>query len=216
MTIHKNGTVSANHHNDELYTTIDISKMVINYYKKELLKYDTVLMPFNSKGSNLEKEIKLFHDNVISFDTDFFLEDFSMYSKNSVIFDNPPFSCFGKVLKHTSELGFNFYLFGNAMSMFHHLKKEYVTGINNIGRAKFDNADKEVNVSIYTNTNHEMKNTFKLTKIQRQIDLTVGERYSSGKIVSRLENGQHFNSKDFIDYSNKEFGGSMVYDGNVK
>lgn len=216
MTIHKNGTVSANHHNDELYTTVDIAKMVVSYYKNELLNYDTVLMPFNSKGSNLEKEIKLIHNNVVAFDTDFFYEDFSMYPKNSVIFDNPPFSCFGKVLKHTHELGFDFYLFGNAMSMFHHLKKDYVTGINNIGSVKFDNADKKVNVSIYTNTNHEMKNTFKLNKIQKPIELIVGERYSSGKIVSRFENGQQFNSNDFIDYSNKEFGGSMVYGGDTK
>lgn len=216
MTIHKNGTVSANHHNDELYTTVDIAKMVVSYYKNELLNYDTVLMPFNSKGSNLEKEIKLIHNNVVAFDTDFFYEDFSTYPKNSVIFDNPPFSCFGKVLKHTNDLGFDFYLFGNAMSMFHHLKKEYVTGINNIGSVKFDNADKKVNVSIYTNTNYEMKNTFKLNKIQKPIDLIVGERYSSGKIVSRFENGQQFNSNDFIDYSNEEFGGSMVYGGDTK
>jgi len=216
MTIHKNGKVSANHNNDELYTTTEVSKMVVDYYKKELLKYDTVLMPFNSKGSNLEKEIKAVHDNVISFDSDFFSEDFSIYSKNSVIFDNPPFSCFGKVLKHTDELGFDFYLFGNAMSMFHHLRKEYVRGVNNIGHdTMFMGSNVGINVSIYTNTNNQIKNTFKLNKNKKIIKLVEGERYPSGKILARVRNGQQFLSEDFIEYSSKEFGGSMIYNPKI-
>ena len=215
MTIHKNGVVSANHGNDELYTTKEVSEQVASYYYENLKKYDVVLMPFNSKCSKLEEAILNKGLNVVAFDTNFFKEDFSQFN-NAVIFDNPPFSCFGKVLKHTNELGFDFYLFGNAMSMFNHLKKEYVTGINNIGSVKFDNADKKVNVSIYTNTNCEMKNTFKLNKRLKPIDLIIGERYSSGKIVSRLQNGQSFNSNDFINYSNEGFGGSMVYNGDKK
>ena len=213
MTIHKNGKVSANHNNDELYTTTEVSKMVVDYYKKYLLKYDTVLMPFNSKGCNLEKEIKLIHNNVVSFDSDFFTEDFSKYSKNSVIFDNPPFSCFGKVLKRTNELGFDFYLFGNSMSMFNHLKKDYVRGINNLGHnTMFNGSNVGVNVSIYTNTNNQIKNTFKLNKNKKPINLISGERYSSGKILARVRNGQQFLSEDFIKYSNKDFGGSMIYE----
>lgn len=58
MTIHKNGVISANHGNDELYTTQETSKQVVSYYKDELLKYHTVLMPFNSIGSKLEAELK--------------------------------------------------------------------------------------------------------------------------------------------------------------
>lgn len=54
MTIHKNGVISANHGNDELYTTQETSEQVVSYYKDDLQKYDTVLMPFNSLGSKLE------------------------------------------------------------------------------------------------------------------------------------------------------------------
>lgn len=211
MTIHKGGVVSANHGNDELYTTEELSKFVANVYKNDLKKYDTILMPFNSKGSKLEKELKKIHENVIAFDTDFFTQDFSEY-KNAVIFDNPPFSIFGKVLARTNELGFDFYLFGNAMSMFHHLRKSYVTGINQIGSVKFDNAEKKVNVSIFTNTNYEIKNDFYKRIKPKKIELTPHELYSSGKIVTRLENGQTFDSRNFKNYSNKPFGGGMTYE----
>lgn len=212
MTIHKNGVISANHGNDELYTTQETSEQVVSYYKDDLQKYDTVLMPFNSIGSKLEVELKKVHNNVVAFDTDFFEQDFSQY-KNAVIFDNPPFSKFGKVLKRTSELGFDYYLFGNSMSLFNHLRREYVTGFNQIGSIKFDNADKAVNVGIYTNTNDDIMNTFNHTKSLKQIELTSGSRYGSGKVVSRLENGQLFKASQFGNFSNECFGGSMIFNG---
>lgn len=212
MTIHKNGVISANHRNDELYTTQETSEQVVSYYKDYLQKYDTVLMPFNSIGSKLEAELKNVHKNVVAFDTDFFEQDFSQYT-NAVIFDNPPFSKFGKVLKRTSELGFDYYLFGNSMSLFNHLRREYVTGFNQIGRIKFDNAEKTVNVGIYTNTNDDIMNTFNHTKSLKKIELTTGTRYTSGKIVPRLENGQLFKGSQFGNFSNEVFGGSMIFNG---
>lgn len=212
MTIHKNGVISANHGNDELYTTQETSEQVVSYYKDDLQKYDTVLMPFNSIGSKLEAELKKVHNNVVAFDTDFFEQDFSQY-KNAVIFDNPPFSKFGKVLKRTSELGFDYYLFGNSMSLFHHLRREYVTGFNMMGDNKFDNAYKVVNVGIYTNTNDEITNTFNHTKSLKQIELTPGERYTSGKVISRLRNAQVFKASQFSNYSSEGFGGSMIFNG---
>lgn len=212
MTIHKNGVISANHGNDELYTTQETSEQVVSYYKDDLQKYDTVLMPFNSIGSKLEAELKKVHKNVVAFDTDFFEQDFSQYT-NAVIFDNPPFSKFGKVLKRTAELGFDYFLFGNSMSLFHHLRREYVTGFNMMGDNKFDNADKVVNVGIYTNTNDEITNTFNHTKSLKQIELTPGERYTSGKVISRLRNAQVFKASHFGNYSSEGFGGSMIFKG---
>lgn len=212
MTIHKGGLVSANHGNDELYTTQETSEQVVSYYKDDLQKYDTVLMPFNSIGSKLEAELKNVHKNVVAFDTDFFEQDFSQY-KNAVIFDNPPFSKFGKVLKRTSELCFDYYLFGNSMSLFNHLRRDYVTGFNQIGRIKFDNADKSVNVGIYTNTNDNIMNTFNHTKSLKQIELIPGSRYTSGKVVPRLENAQVFKTSQFVNFSNEGFGGSMIFNG---
>lgn len=212
MTIHKNGVISANHGNDELYTTQETSEQVVSYYKDYLQKYDTVLMPFNSIGSKLEAELKNVHKNVVAFDTDFFEQDFSQYT-NAVIFDNPPFSKFGKVLKRTSELGFDYYLFGNSMSLFNHLRREYVTGFNQIVRIKFDNAEKTVNVGIYTNTNDDIMNTFNHTKSLKKIELTPGSRYASGKVVPRLENGQLFKASQFSNFSNEGFGGSMIFNG---
>lgn len=210
MTIHKNGVVSANHGNDELYTTKEVSEQVASYYYKKLKKYDVVLMPFNSKGSKLEEALLNKGLNVVAFNTDFFKEDFSNFN-NAVIFDNPPFSKFGKVLKHTNDLGFDYYLFGPSMSLFDHLRKEYVTGFNQIGRIKFDNADKKVNVGIYTNTDNLLHNTFNHTKKLRPVKLEDGVRYTSGKIISRLENNQIFYASQFIDYSTVGFGGSMIY-----
>lgn len=212
MTIHKNGVISANHGNDELYTTQETSEQVVKYYEDDLQKYDTVLMPFNSIASKLEAELKKVHKNVLAFDTDFFEQDFSQY-KNAVIFDNPPFSKFGKILKHVNDLGIDYYLFGNSMSFFHHLRHDYVTGINQIGKIKFDNAEKSVNVSIYTNTDNLIRNTFNLTKRRNVVQLEKGVRYSSGKIVARLENGQVFTKNNFYDYGNKQFGGSMIFNG---
>lgn len=210
MTIHKNGVVSANHGNDELYTTKEVSEQVASYYCEKLKKYDVILMPFNSKGSKLEEALLNKGLNVVAFDTDFFKEDFSQFN-NPVIFDNPPFSKFGKVLKHVNELGFDYYLFGPSMSLFHHLRKEYVTGFNQIGSIKFDNADKKVNVGIYNNTSYLIHNAFNHTKKINKVKLLDNVRYSSGKIISRLENDQTFYSTDFSNYSNKEFGGSMIY-----
>lgn len=210
MTIHKNGVISSNHHNDELYTTKETSESVANYYEDFLQKYDYVIMPFNSIGSELERALKSVHNNVISFDTDFFTQDFSNFD-NAIILDNPPFSKFGKILKRTSLLGFDYLLFGNSMSLFDHLRRDYVTGINQIGSIRFDNAEKSVNVSIYTNTNTEIKNTFKHTKSLKKDELISGKRYTSGKIISRLENGQSFDKKDFFGYSREGFGGSMIY-----
>lgn len=148
----------------------------------------------------------------MAFDTDFFEQDFSQYT-NAVIFDNPPFSKFGKVLKRTAELGFDYFLFGNSMSLFNHLRRDYVTGFNQIGRIKFDNADKTVNVGVYTNTNDDIMNTFNHTKSLKQVELTPGKRYASGKVIPRLENGQKFKASQFGNFSNEGFGGSMIFKG---
>ena len=214
MTIHKGKVVSSNHGNDELYTTEETSMFLANFYKNKIQKYDTVLMPFNSKGSNLEKAFIKVHSNVISFDSDFFKQDFSEYH-NALIFDNPPFSVFGKVLKHTNELGFDFYLFGSAMSMFHHLRKSYVNSYHYLGRLEFDNNKQKsivIPVSLYSNIGYEVNAIYKKNKKQVKIDLVKGAIYSSGKIKTRVENGQIFDSRNFKNYTNKLFGGGMTYE----
>lgn len=208
--IHKNGVVSANHNNDELYTTIETAEQVVSYYENDLQKYDIVLMPFNSKGSKFEQVLLDYGFNVVAFDTDFFTQDFSQYD-NAVVFDNPPFSKFGKILKRVNDLGFDYYLFGNSMSLFHHLRRDYVTGINQVGRIKFDNAEKGVNVSIYTNTNNDIINTFNHTKSKKHVELIDGVVYSSGQVISRLENGQSFKKENFFNYTSGKFGGGMEF-----
>jgi len=213
MTIHKGGVISKNHKNDELYTPQELSNQIAEFYCDDLKKYDYVLMPFNSKGSQLQKALINKDVKVIATDLDFFDIDLSKF-KNTVVFDNPPFSIFGKILKHIDNYKLPYYLFGPSMSLFHHLKREYVTGFNQLGRILFDNSETKVNVGIYTNCDFYLRNTFNLVKKPKVVKLK-NERYSSGKIVPRLENGQVFDSRDFTEYSGKEFGGSMQYKGEI-
>lgn len=213
MTIHKGGVISKNHNNDELYTPQELSNQIAEFYYKKLSDYETILMPFNSKGSKLEKALFEKGLNVISTSGDFFELDLNKY-KNTVVFDNPPFSVFGKILKRLNEFEMPYYLFGPSMSLFNHLRRDYVTGFNQLGRILFDNSETKVNVGIYTNCDFYLRNTFKLVNNAKIVDLE-NIRYGTGKIVPRLENGQVFDSRDFHEYSNEGFGGSMIYKGEI-
>ena len=210
MTVNKGGVISKNHRNDELYTTRETAEDIYEVYKDTISKYSIILMSFNSKGSEFENVLLANGVNVKSFNTDFFEEDFNTY-KNALILDNPPFSKFGKILKRCSELGLDYILFGSSMSLFHHLRRDYVTGFDHLGRLKFVGSDIKVNVGLYNNINFKLTNNFQKNKTLRPVKLKIGELYSSGKIISRLENGQSFDGRCFSHYNHKPFGGGMIY-----
>ena len=167
---------------DEYYTKSETIKTIIERYIDIFRKFDYIWIPFNSDNKPIYLEfIKEFGKEKIltlpdsCYDSELNMKDFfkwkdddefyNLIMNNKVLlFDNPPFSLWSKIVKQ--ELiphNVDYILFGDSMTGLNRVNS-FGCGYRILGRVPFENCDpkKRINIALFSNLWNDIKYEFGL------------------------------------------------------
>lgn len=165
---------------DEYYTKTETIQTIIERYFNIFDNYDFIWIPFNSKNKPIYIElINIFGDDKIltlpdscynkNLDiNDFFKweDDINFYriiKENKILlFDNPPFSLWSKIVKNVLiPNNIDYILFGDSMTALNRVNS-FNCGYRILGRVPFENCDpkKRINISLFSNLWDDIKYEF--------------------------------------------------------
>lgn len=231
---------------DEYYTKEETVVEIVNRYKDVFYSYDYIWLPFNSKDKPIYNTlIGIFGRNKILLTPESCTDDIGIpnffnwksnqalkqlvESKKVLVFDNPPFSLWSKIVKE--ELipnNIDYILFGDSMTALNRVKS-FGCGYRILGRVPFENCDpkKRINISLFSNLWSDIKYEFGIgtdkadnsngtmewsdrVNIQKYVDR--GGEISSAEVINVCLRGYTFKLEN-IDKTkkSKKFGGGIFY-----
>lgn len=220
---------------NEFYTPESFCKKHIEDYDYIFSKYDKIWIPFSKKTHPMYKILYKKYGNKIITTPDKFYDIeikcnnfFKCFDKDNnciidevinnktLVFDNPPFSEFTKIVKLLNKNNIQWMLYAGTLCGSNKIK---YGGWDILGRVKFYNRNNWVNVSIFSPLFDKIKYNFGYSQTDKL--LNVGKRtlesynghLSSSEIVNVCQRGYVLNINDYRYEKGKEehkFGGSIL------
>ena len=232
---------------DEYYTKSETVKLLIERYIDIFKDYDFIWIPFNSVDKPICVEFKKFfgNDKIITlpdsccndelgyndffkWKDDYIFYDFIMNNK-VLLFDNPPFSLWSKIVKEEIlPNNLNYILFGDSMTALNRVNS-FNCGYRILGRVPFENCDskKRINIALFSNLWSDIKYEFGIgtdradnswgkmewtTKVNIDKYKNRDGEIASAEIINVCLRNYVFNLKQ-VDKNkkSKKFGGGIFY-----
>ena len=165
---------------DEYYTKVETIQAIIEKYIDIFIKFDYIWIPFNSDDKPIYLEfIKNFGKEKIltlpnsCYNPELEIKDFFKWKDNNdfynlvinnkvLLFDNPPFSLWSKIVKQELiPYNIDYVLFGDSMTALDRVNS-FGCGYRILGRVPFENCDlkKRINISLFSNLWDDIKYEF--------------------------------------------------------